>query len=58
MEQTGFAEFVVAYQCQSFIQQGMEKFNDASSKTFFRSTGHRGNDTLKQILPKTEGSVS
>ena len=53
------AEFLLLHiNVNHFSQQGMEKFNDTSSKDYFRSTSHRGNDALKQIILKTEGSAS
>ena len=35
-----------------FTQQGLEKYNDIAMKTYFRSTSHKGNDALLQIMPK------
>ena len=36
----------------SFTQQGMEKYNDVMTKDYFRSTCHRGEECLLQILQK------
>ena len=35
-----------------FTQQGMEKYNDLTSKNFFRSSNHRGVSALRQIFYK------
>ena len=35
-----------------FTQQGLEKYNDLMTKDYFRSTSHRGEQCLKQILQK------
>ena len=35
-----------------FTQQGLEKYNDLMTKDFFRSTSHRGDDSLLQIMQK------
>lgn len=46
-------EFLRLYENISyFTQQGMEKYNDISSKHYFRSSNHRGISALKQILLK------
>ena len=36
----------------SFMQQGMEKYNNVMTKDYFRSTCHRGEECLLQILQK------
>ena len=36
----------------SFTQQGMEKYNDLLTKDYFRSTSHRGEESLVYILQK------
>ena len=36
----------------TFTQQGLEKYNDTLTKDYFRSTSHRGQEFLKQMLPK------
>ena len=35
-----------------FNQQGMEKYNDTSSKHYFRSSNHKGIESLKQMFLK------
>ena len=35
-----------------FTQQGLEKYNDCMTKIYFRSTSHRGEEALKQIMEK------
>ena len=35
-----------------FTQQGIEKYNDITSKNFFRSSNHRGVSALEQIFLK------
>ena len=35
-----------------FTQQGLEKLNDTITKNFFRSTSHRGEDALRQLIEK------
>ena len=35
-----------------FNQQGLEKYNDISSKHYFRASNHRGVESLKQIFFK------
>lgn len=35
-----------------FTQQGLEKYNDISTKMYFRSTNHKGTDALLQIIQK------
>lgn len=35
-----------------FTQQGLEKYNDLTTKDFFRSTSHRSDDSLLQIMQK------
>ncbi|XP_069103679.1 uncharacterized protein [Argopecten irradians] len=35
-----------------FTQQGLEKMNDVCTKAYFRSTNHKNNTALKQILEK------
>ena len=35
-----------------FNQQGLEKYNDVTSKNYFRSSNHRGFAALKQLLLK------
>ncbi|KAJ8050274.1 hypothetical protein HOLleu_03411 [Holothuria leucospilota] len=37
--------------CQ-FTQQGLEKFNDVTTKSYFRSTNHRKGSALMQIMHK------
>ena len=49
------AEFLELYiNVSNFNQQGMEKFNDTSSKDYFRSTSHRNSEALKQIMLKKQ----
>ena len=36
----------------SFTQQGLEKYNDVMTKDYFRSSSHRGQECLTQILQK------
>jgi hypothetical protein len=46
-------EFLSLYtNLECFTQQGMEKYNDITSKNFFRSSNHRGVSALEQILLK------
>lgn len=46
-------EFLSLYtNIEYFTQQGMEKYNDITSKNFFRSSNHRGVSALKQIFLK------
>ena len=35
-----------------FTQQGLEKYNDVTTKDFFRSTNHKGETALRQIMEK------
>lgn len=35
-----------------FTQQGMEKYNDIMTKDYFRSSSHRGEESLLQIMQK------
>ena len=35
-----------------FTQQGLEKYNDITTKDFFRSTNHKGQTALRQIMEK------
>ena len=35
-----------------FTQQGLEKYNDITTKMYFRSTNHKGTDALQQIMEK------
>ena len=35
-----------------FTQHGMEKYNDSMTKDYFRSSSHRGQECLTQILEK------
>ena len=35
-----------------FTQQGLEKYNDTMTKDYFRSTSHRGQECLSQMLQK------
>ena len=35
-----------------FTQEGLEKYNDLMAIDYFRSTSHRGEQYLKQILQK------
>ncbi len=35
-----------------FTQQGLEKYNDVMTKMYFRSSSHRGEEALKQIMEK------
>ena len=35
-----------------FTQQGLEKYNDVTTKDFFRSTNHKGESALRQIMEK------
>ncbi len=37
---------------QPFNQQGLEKFNDVVTKNFFRSSCHRGDVALRQLVEK------
>ena len=36
----------------SFTQQGLEKYNDMMTKDYFRSSSHKGQECLTQILQK------
>ena len=46
-------EFLNLYiNLEQFTQQGMEKYNDVTSKNFFRSSNHRGVSALEQIFYK------
>ena len=36
----------------SFTQHGLEKYNDTMTKDYFRSSSHKGQECLIQILPK------
>ena len=46
-------EFLALYgNIEYFTQQGMEKYNDITSKNFFRSTNHRGVSAIKQLFLK------
>lgn len=46
-------EFLQLYtNLEYFTQQGMEKYNDVTSKNFFRSSNHRGVSALQQIFYK------
>lgn len=35
-----------------FTQQALEKYNDVTTKDFFRSTNHKGETALRQIMEK------
>ena len=35
-----------------FTQQSLEKYNDVTTKDFFRATNHRGESALRQIMQK------
>ena len=35
-----------------FTQQGLEKYNDMMTKDYFRSSSHKGQECLTQILQK------
>ena len=35
-----------------FTQQGLEKYNDITTKMYFRSTNHKGTQALQQIMQK------
>ena len=35
-----------------FTKQGLEKYNDSMTKDYFRSTSHKGQECLTQILQK------
>ena len=35
-----------------FTQQGLEKYNDITTKMYFRSTNHQGTQALAQIMEK------
>ena len=46
-------EFLSLYgNIELFTQQGMEKYNDITSKNFFRSTNHQGISAIKQLFLK------
>ena len=46
-------EFMVTHgSILPFTQQGLEKYNDLMTKDYFRSTSHRGEQCLVQILQK------
>ena len=50
-------EFLSLYgNIECFTQQGMEKYNDITSKNYFRSTNHRGVSAIKQLFPKKKSS--
>lgn len=36
----------------AFTQQGLEKYNDITTKYYFRATHHRGEQALKQLMEK------
>ena len=47
------AEFMILHgSILPFTQQGLEKYNDIMTKDYFRSTSHRGQECLTQILQK------
>ena len=49
------SEFLELYQNVSYFnQQGLEKFNDTSSKDYFRSTSHRNIEALRQMMLKKQ----
>ena len=35
-----------------FTQQGLEKYNDATTKQYFRATNHKGTQAFMQIMQK------
>ena len=39
-----------------FTQQGLEKYNDITTKMYFRSTNHKGTQALQQIMQKKKPS--
>ena len=46
-------QFLSLYQnIAYYTQQGMEMYNDRASRDYFRSTNHKGVDTLKQLFLK------
>lgn len=46
-------EFLSLYgNIELFTQQGLEKYNDTTSKNYFRSTNHRGVSAIKQLFLK------
>ena len=46
-------EFLSLYgNIEYFSQQGLEKYNDVTSKNFFRSTNHRGISAIRQLFLK------
>ena len=46
-------EFLKLYgNIEFFTQQGMEKYNDITSKNYFRSTNHQGVSAIKQLFLK------
>lgn len=46
-------EFLTMHQnLNYFNQQGMEKYNETSSKHYFRASNHRGIESLKQMFLK------
>ena len=46
-------EFLRLYtNLEHFSQQGMEKYNDTTSKNFFRSSNHQGVSAIEQIFLK------
>lgn len=46
-------EFLSLYgNIEQFTQQGMEKYNDITSKNFFRSTNHQGISAIRQLFFK------
>ena len=48
-------KFLELYQNVSYFnQQGLEKFNDTSSKDYFRSTSHRNIEALRQMMLKKQ----
>ena len=49
------SEFLELYQnVPYFNQQGLEKFNDTSSKDYFRSTSYRNIEALRQMMLKKQ----
>ena len=46
-------EFMRIHGCLiSFTQQGLEKYNDTMTKDYFRSSSHKGEQALTQIMQK------
>lgn len=35
-----------------FTQQGLEKYNDVVTKSYFRGTSHQGEKALKQVMER------